>query len=1004
MKNKAWLILIAISTLSCMPFAAQAAAPSIEPPSKETIAEARKIIAKMRANARGPYSHLQWVCKDGAVLPPKAGACTPHGGGHQYAKFSPLRERLAKLGFPVGTIYVALDRGVQAPDTRPFQRLRDLPFEQYLIDIDEGWVLHKALGYRGRLQIEDEQQFGRELLLEVISDPQITDSDLLLLRELAKVVPHAGAGQDPTREIRRLSQVLAEKNPRFEPLRAEIHGKPTQPTVARVKAWQSEHLLNGEQAALLNDLVEELDGIFGESGVAKRLASLAALFEKSDPDLAALVVGSQESRLAKAGKILSSVRKKFDASRGTPKTALLYLDAMTTLEAEIIAAVRSEPAPTDRAGALKRAGFLARATTDLGWVSPTEGQKLTGPIEAMQEIISNGGNTLPPANYSDIIKNLQLAPAWAQGLVRHTFAEPLSKYTALDARSARFVDDLLRGSILQPLSEITETLARDDRNLSGREARLMGKTVNAIALNPGQAEGVLRVLEADGNGHLPAYEPDDIVVIPNTTSELFPAAGIVTVGEGNPLSHIQILARNLGIPNIVIDNAVRQDLKSHDGKRVMLAATKDGRVLMTLAEEKLTDTSETLETPTQISRSGTVPAPIPNLSSIDPIALSELRAKLSGVVVGPKAANLGELAFLFPDRVAPAVALPFGAFAQHTEAKPNAPRLKLKEAFAEFDEGTLTEEAFLSALDNARKQTAALTLRAETREKLEAIISKNFKDGAGLFIRSDTNMEDLPQFTGAGLNLTLPNVTGRDKQIAGISRVWASVYTRRAMAWRSQILSNPDDVFSSILLMQSVPSEKSGVMVTTDLTGGDVKYGLTVSVAWGVGGAVDNESAASYLLTPQNTKLLSEAKAPYQRHLKDAGGVGWKPAASGPILTPDEALELRKLASEVTERYPPSLDDDGNPLPFDIEFGFADGVLNLLQIRPLVQRGALAAEATVSAVIPKPKPRQPVKLMADLGTIEPAAVIERPAAKRETKKKARSWFWWRNKEGKSDEK
>ena len=81
-------------------------------------------------------------------------------------------------------------------------------------------------------------------------------------------------------------------------------------------------------------------------------------------------------------------------------------------------------------------------------------------------------------------------------------------------------------------------------------------------------------------------------------------------------------------------------------------------------------------------------------------------------------------------------------------------------------------------------------------------------------------MEDLPQFTGAGLNLTLPNVTGREKQFAGISEVWASVYTRRAMAWRSQILKNPDDVFSSILLMQSVPSEKSGVMVTTDLTGG----------------------------------------------------------------------------------------------------------------------------------------------------------------------------------------
>ncbi len=30
----------------------------------------------------------------------------------------------------------------------------------------------------------------------------------------------------------------------------------------------------------------------------------------------------------------------------------------------------------------------------------------------------------------------------------------------------------------------------------------------------------------------------------------------------------------------------------------------------------------------------------------------------------------------------------------------------------------------------------------------------------GVFVRSDTNVEDLAGFTGAGLNLTLPNVVG----------------------------------------------------------------------------------------------------------------------------------------------------------------------------------------------------------------------------------------------------
>lgn len=963
MKIRAYLLATVITIFSGPASIAYAAAPSITAPNADALKEARTLIAKMRENPRGPYSNIQWVCKDGTILPPKAGACSSHGGGNQYAKFSQDRARLAAIGYPVGTIFMAWDAPDQVPDARPFLRLRDLPLEQYLVDIDDGWVLHKARGYRGRVQVEDEEQAGRDLLLSVLANPKRITSDLILLRELVKVIPHAGAGQDPTREIRRLSQVLAERDKAFEPLRAEIHGKPTASTAQRVREWQTiRPPLTGEALALMSDLTRELDNIFGEAGREARLKAVSKSLRSTDPNIAALFENTSTPKLEVLVEGLTKIRTRFDAI-SDPKAALTYLDAMTTLEAEIIATARTAPPVQSRASALSRARILVDASAALGWLSPTEAEKLITPLMDIGAAVKNGKTTLNPSIYASLIKNLQLAPAWAQGSVKHSFAEPLAKYVPLDPRSYRFIDDVLRGSVLQPLSDVTESLARDDAALSGVQARFMDKTLNAIALNSGKATGVLRVLEVKPDGTLPLYDPTDIIVIPNTTSELFPAAGIVTVGEGNPLSHIQILARNLGIPNIVVDASVQTQLKAYDGKRVNFAATHDGRILM-----QLNPSNENIlakpKAPTQISRSGTIPAPAPDLSHTSPIPLSGLRANLSGVVVGPKAANIGELAYLFPDRVAPAVALPFGAFAAHTEALPNAPRLKLKAAFKDFDTGKITEDAFLAVLDTVRTQTAALSLQPETRKKLLATLDANLTPGAGLFVRSDTNMEDLPQFTGAGLNLTIANVTGRDKQLAAISEVWASVYTRRAMAWRSQILSNPDDVFSSILLMESVPSEKSGVMVTTDLTGGDVSGALTVSVAWGVGGAVDNESAASHLLMPKSAQLLSEAKAPYQRYLKDIGGVGWKPAQSGPILTPQEITQLRALAKEVTERYPPSLDTDGQALPYDIEFGFARGKLNLLQIRPLVQRGALAAEAAVSAVIPKPAARKPVALNA----------------------------------------
>ena len=57
-----------------------------------------------------------------------------------------------------------------------------------------------------------------------------------------------------------------------------------------------------------------------------------------------------------------------------------------------------------------------------------------------------------------------------------------------------------------------------------------------------------------------------------------------------------------------------------------------------------------------------------------------------------------------------------------------------------------------------------------------------------------------------------------------------------------------------------------------------------------------------------------------------------------------KAKELRRkaeplitLAKELPNRFPPITDDDGNPAPADIEFGFLDGRLQLFQLRPFLE-------------------------------------------------------------------
>ncbi len=270
----------------------------------------------------------------------------------------------------------------------------------------------------------------------------------------------------------------------------------------------------------------------------------------------------------------------------------------------------------------------------------------------------------------------------------------------------------------------------------------------------------------------------------------------------------------------------------------------------------------------------------------------------------------------------------------------------------------MSEQDFDAEIAAVRAGVTALRLSEETRLQLETSMLGEFglPGTYGVFIRSDTNVEDLPQFTGAGLNETLPNIIDPEKQFAGITRVWSSVLSPRALAWRANILANPAEIYASVLLMKSVASSKSGVLVTANLIDKS-KEGLTASVAWGVGGAVAGESAESIVIKNNAIELVSEAKTPYQRALSEDGGVGWVPARAGPVLKPPEIEALRMLAAEVNIKYAAVFDENGQPRPWDIEFGFVDGELTLFQIRPLVEKATAQAGTLLAQLRPERKIR-----------------------------------------------
>ena len=167
----------------------------------------------------------------------------------------------------------------------------------------------------------------------------------------------------------------------------------------------------------------------------------------------------------------------------------------------------------------------------------------------------------------------------------------------------------------------------------------------------------------------------------------------------------------------------------------------------------------------------------------------------------------------------------------------------------------------------------------------------------------------------------------------------ASPFSKRAFAWRQSHMDLPQHVYASVLFMRSVPSEKSGVMVTRDIDTGE-KGWLSVAVNEGVGGAVDGQAAESLRIHIKTgeVRLLAQATAPRRRVLKSTGGVDKELVeGSETVLKLVEIRQLISLAQDLPQRYPSILDAGENPAPADIEFGFVNSKLQLFQIRPFLE-------------------------------------------------------------------
>ena len=914
-----------------------------------TSSEYRAWIEEMERSERGPFSRLRWFCNDGTVLAPKAYACKDHGGGYQHGQWSDKTLELRGQGYLIANVLAGLDAGRFIDEAGFGNAFAQILIERFLVGADDGWILRRAQFYRGAIQEEDEREVARQLLVEMASRPEWIGPGFPALRVGVKMLPH-GVNSASIQKVRQLSASLSDKDAGFKPLRAKIHGAPEAADANSVREY-AQGLGNKSKQQQYLELADEIDLIYQAAPLNEELGNMAARYTAA-PWLQELLTGmagalksdpSASSRFIKTGQLLADLRTSLPRIKSAT-VRLEILDLSLRVESENFRAA-SELRPglknisrRQRAAYLESAGLAAFGTGVIN-------ARLLG--EMKKTLDSLAVDSVRLDIYLRDLSYLGRTPGWGTQTLRMHFFDSMEKLAQIEPLAMLFIQDQLRGSPLLIFSKVLDGLSRDANRMARVKHRLFDKNVGVgfTALNPGLAHGTLHI-EPDMDD-LEYFEPDGIYMLPETVSDLPPVAGILTAGEGNPLSHIQLLARNLGIPNVTVDASLIPELSKHNGEQVVMAVSKSGLVEISSWDQRWQEIFKDADASNRVIIKPDLEKL--DLTERDLVQLDDLRAVDSGRIVGPKAAKLGELRAHYPGRVSRGVAIPFGIF-----------RLEAFEQDYAGGEGTVFDwmvqnyrELALIPVGSPEHAEKAELFRAELyeiiintrlspefRERLRAALEETFgsENPPGVFVRSDTNVEDLAGFTGAGLNLTLPNVVGFENLLQGITEVWASPFTARAFAWRQSHMSQPEHVYTSILLLESVASDKSGVLVTQDIDTGDRAI-VSVAVNEGLGGAVDGQAAESLriALDGSSVRVLATATAPWRRVPDPAGGLELLPSSgSDTVLQPAEIDQVIDFAKHLPENFPPITDDEGNSAPADVEFGFLNGDLRLFQLRPFL--------------------------------------------------------------------
>ncbi|WP_017199003.1 PEP/pyruvate-binding domain-containing protein [Arthrobacter sp. M2012083] len=334
----------------------------------------------------------------------------------------------------------------------------------------------------------------------------------------------------------------------------------------------------------------------------------------------------------------------------------------------------------------------------------------------------------------------------------------------------------------------------------------------------------------------------------------------------------------------------------------------------------------------------------PGEPSQDPVLVLDI-AEIRGTMlprVGGKAANLGELA-----RVG--LPVPRG-FCLTTDAYRRAlSGVGLESVFAALEEASAsgmdasdTSASGMDQLNELPARARSLVLDAGVPEGIaEAVRSayEDLGDNVPVAVRSSATAEDLPFASFAGQQDTFLNVVGVDSVLDAVSRCWASLWTDRAVTYRTTNGIDHGTVSLAVVVQEMVNAVTAGVMFTANPVTGN-RYETVIDASPGLGEAVVSGAVNPdhYVVDAQHGAVVERALGDRQVEIRArpgggterferSGQPGIESPQPQPCLSDRQVLELAKLGLEVQDHY---------RAPQDTEWAIDDdGKLWLTQARPI---------------------------------------------------------------------